>query len=159
MLLIRHHEGNQCCNVESDDHWPGRLQMVKSGRISPRKNDDSLGQWPMVMVMMMNTEVGFGPTGDITCFRLSWPGSIFHLIISIRWFWLRFVSLCSFVFFILGFWFEFVGFCISNPLSWSGSINYLPSHYFHQMDSSQMCWLFSTLMQDGIGRVFWKWHF
>ena len=50
----------------------------------------------LILVMMMKTKVSFGPTGDITCFRLSWPGTIFHLIISIRWFRLRFLSLCIF---------------------------------------------------------------
>ena len=51
----------------------------------------------------MKTKVSFGRTGDITCFRLSWPGSI----------------------------------------------NYLWSHYFHQMVPTQMRWLFTTLKQAG----------
>ena len=55
------------------------------------------------MVKMMKTKVSFGRTGDITCFRLSW----------------------------------------------TGSINYLWSHYFHQMVPTQMGWLFTTLKQPG----------
>ena len=137
MFSIRRHVGNQCCNVESNDHWPLKKWTNKVPGIL---------MIVLVMVMMMNSEVGFGPTGDTTCFRLSWPGSIFHLIISIRWFPLRFLSLRIFVFCLLGFDLSFCVFCISNPLSWSDSINYPPSHYFHQMDSSQMCWLFSTLI-------------
>ena len=92
--------------------WLPEKQQIKSWRKGPQHNDDNLHHGDGDE----NKGFSFGPTDDITCFRLSWPGTIFHLIISIRCFPLRFLSL-SVLYFV--FWFLF---CISNPLnSWPGS--------------------------------------